>query len=371
METSSHPTKLQQSKERLLARLRSGEYGPGSRLPGGRQLARENNISYLTANNMLRELEQEGLVRRIPGIGTFVSTVAPAPSVVAGEQRVGYLVDVQTAFFGDFFSRVLECSGGRNPICNIPLRTLPGLQSITPEQHTQWLQEVFQSHWDSLVIYGDRHFPFRELQKYEQQCKQLNFVFWADTELSFPNANRVLCDTEQMGYMAGRHFIARRRSRLAVISLRYLDEVYRRRIGATLLHHGNQILNGLEHAYNDAHEDFYTQVQVIPDDKNFSLAGVCRLLDNGVRNFFVMGDFHAKTIYEAASRRGLQIGKDIDILGMTDIPLASMLHPTLSSISLHARKLGEALVELLHGRSRGKTIRIEPEIIIRESSIRD
>ena len=48
-------------------------YKPGDKLPSERKLASDNNISVITARNALLELEEEGLIDRIQGKGTFVS----------------------------------------------------------------------------------------------------------------------------------------------------------------------------------------------------------------------------------------------------------------------------------------------------------
>lgn len=45
---------------------------PGTRLPAERQLAEMAGVARMTLRQGLRELEDEGLVRRIPGRGTFV-----------------------------------------------------------------------------------------------------------------------------------------------------------------------------------------------------------------------------------------------------------------------------------------------------------
>jgi len=51
-------------------------------------------------------------------------------------------------------------------------------------------------------------------------------------------------------------------------------------------------------------------------------------------------------IYRAIKEAGLEIGKDIGIIGVNDTPAAQFLEPPLSSISLPAQQLGEAAVDL-------------------------
>ena len=49
------------------------EYKQGDRLPSERQFAKEYNISVITSRKALSKLEEEGLIERIQGKGTFVA----------------------------------------------------------------------------------------------------------------------------------------------------------------------------------------------------------------------------------------------------------------------------------------------------------
>ena len=358
-------TKYSRVKKELVQKIRQGGYAVGERFPSGRQLASELRISYVTSNNVLRELEVEGYLHRIPGIGTFVSSSRPQIQDTE-TKRVGYLVDVKVSIFARFFSSVLE-NMPADACYNVPLRMLPGKSSITRQEHALWMDEVFQKRWDSLVVYGDRHFPFREFAGHEFDTNQINFVFYADTELPFEYANRILVDNEKVGYLAGTHFLKKGAGKLAVLSLRHLEEVYRRRIGGTINHHAVRILNGLERAYMEMDRDFYDQVIVKPYTTT-KADDICELIRGGFHHFFVMGDAFTGEIYKAADRMGLKIGQDIELLGMNDLSMDDSLHPTLSSISLNEVQIGKSLSEAVMHNWHGKTISIEPEIVYRESS---
>ena len=49
------------------------EYKQGDRLPSERQLAKDYNVSVITSRKALNSLEEEGLIERIQGKGTFVA----------------------------------------------------------------------------------------------------------------------------------------------------------------------------------------------------------------------------------------------------------------------------------------------------------
>jgi GntR family transcriptional regulator len=56
----------------LRARIESGEYAPGQRLPGIHDLMGEYGVAHLTANKALRLLVAEGLAELSRGRGFYV-----------------------------------------------------------------------------------------------------------------------------------------------------------------------------------------------------------------------------------------------------------------------------------------------------------
>ena len=65
--------RYQQLKDSIIARISSGDLLPSDRVPSENELVETMNVSRMTANRALRELNDEGYVERIAGRGTFVS----------------------------------------------------------------------------------------------------------------------------------------------------------------------------------------------------------------------------------------------------------------------------------------------------------
>ncbi len=63
-------------KKDLEKAISTGEFAPGSRVPSESELIAFYNVSSTTARRCLDELEQEGMLRRVRGKGTFVSDLA-------------------------------------------------------------------------------------------------------------------------------------------------------------------------------------------------------------------------------------------------------------------------------------------------------
>lgn len=62
-----------QIAESIAAQIRAGDLQIGDRLPSERQLADELGVSRVTVRQALSLLEEQGLIERLPGIGSFVS----------------------------------------------------------------------------------------------------------------------------------------------------------------------------------------------------------------------------------------------------------------------------------------------------------
>jgi len=65
--------RYQQLKDLIIGRISSGDLQPSDRVPSENELVEAMNVSRMTANRALRELNDEGYVERIAGRGTFVS----------------------------------------------------------------------------------------------------------------------------------------------------------------------------------------------------------------------------------------------------------------------------------------------------------
>jgi GntR family transcriptional regulator len=70
---SRHGSRSNTTRDELLAWIAKGKIGPGGQLPPEPQLAGELGVSRPTLREALRSLEDEGLVTRSRGAGTFLS----------------------------------------------------------------------------------------------------------------------------------------------------------------------------------------------------------------------------------------------------------------------------------------------------------
>lgn len=71
--TANSLPRYQQLKDLIIERIGSGELQPSDRVPSEHELVDATGVSRMTANRALRELNDEGYVDRVAGVGTFVA----------------------------------------------------------------------------------------------------------------------------------------------------------------------------------------------------------------------------------------------------------------------------------------------------------
>jgi GntR family histidine utilization transcriptional repressor len=71
-----------QIKQIIQRRIGSGEWRAGQKLPSENELVAALEVSRMTINRALRELTQEGLVRRVHGLGSFVAETPRHASLI-------------------------------------------------------------------------------------------------------------------------------------------------------------------------------------------------------------------------------------------------------------------------------------------------
>ena len=72
--TASQPL-YQKVKRHILSNVTSGKWAASSRVPSENDIVKSFGVSRMTANRALRELQDEGILVRIAGVGTFVAEV--------------------------------------------------------------------------------------------------------------------------------------------------------------------------------------------------------------------------------------------------------------------------------------------------------
>lgn len=92
------PAKYRQIADDLAARIESGEYPLGSRLPSKAELMRRYSVALGTVDRAISDLRGRGLAETRQGVGMFVCEPPPAEEDLAAQvnqlsERIGALED--------------------------------------------------------------------------------------------------------------------------------------------------------------------------------------------------------------------------------------------------------------------------------------
>lgn len=183
------------------------------------------------------------------------------------------------------------------------------------------------------------------------------------------NSYRVIIDNYAAGYRATKHLIEQGCKRIAHFAGAQHVNVYNMRKKGYL---DALTENGIE-----VDEDLIISLKTMSPEEGWEATD--KLLDskNPPDGLFSANDTAAVSAILCAKQKGIKIPEDLAIIGFNDDPVASIVEPSLSTISHPARRMGEisALRILEHskeslGSSVSEITMLDTEVIVRNSSKR-
>jgi LacI family transcriptional regulator len=87
---------------------------------------------------------------------------------------------------------------------------------------------------------------------------------------------------------------------------------------------------------------------------------------------FIFSDEMAVGVMKSASAHGIKIPRDLSIVGFDDLPYASMVYPSLTTIAQPKYEIGvyaaQRIIALIEGKEALEELVLEPELVIRHST---
>lgn len=195
----------------------------------------------------------------------------------------------------------------------------------------------------------------------EMKKKNVAFVL-IDNQKSNSSVSSILVDNYKGGYEATNHLIQLGHEKIGYIG------------GAVVYLSSNEREKGFMDALKDAGMKPYKV-----ENGDFGAQSGYEItkgwLEQGIipTGIFVADDYGAFGAIDAIREFGLRVPEDISVCGFDDDPLSSLLHPKLTTVKQPGYEIGKKAVEVLldlindNGR-RNSTIKIQPELIIRQST---
>lgn len=354
--------------QELLAEIAAGRFGPTGRLPSETQLVRRFGVSRPTVARALRDLQEQGLVERRVGSGTFVRSTAPQTMQVAGRQ-LGLMIPGlgATEIFGAICGELASLARGHDYTLlwgsseRAGARTTPNVAEIAT------LCEQFISQRVSGVFFAPfEHIPDRgtvNLHLVEQLQKAGIAVVLLDRDLGpFPARSEfdlVGIDNFAAGYLTAEHLLKLGCRRIAFASRVFAAPTIRLRIAGAreaLIERGVEV-----------RADFVQEGE--PDDPQF----LQRLVEQqAVEAVICANDHFAAMLAQALERRGLRVPRDMRLVGFDDVRFATLLSAPLTTVHQPCREIAMAafrtmLERIANPTLPARTVTLAARLAIRES----
>ena len=342
MSESSSPTKYRHVFDELRKEILSGRYQPGHKLPSEADLVKLFGTSRITVGRAVRDLQDQGLVERRAGSGTYVRGRAK------GGFTFGLLIPAlgQTEIFEPICQGMADSvEGGEHALlwCNVNAVD----ETKTRQEHALQLCEQYIKRKISGVFFA----PFESLSPddptntriVEALDKARIPVVLLDRDFApYPKRSPhdlVGIDNRRTGFLATEHLFQLGHRRVAFVSYpRTAATVQERIAGYREAHFNHNIPLDPELVHRLETEDVENVRQFL--EKHRPEAFVCA------------NDRTAGRLMQSLIALGLRIPADVSIVGIDDIHYASLLPVPLTTIRQPCREIGMAAMSAMLERVR-------------------
>ncbi len=357
MSTAKSIPKAVKISNSLRQAIRRGTWQAGDKLPTMRALAKQFEVTVVTVGRALEALEQQNLVQRVQGSGTFVAD----PGTSDQTTTVGATMPTRGHTFGHLFGALVDELAERG------LDVLPADTTVTeigPIAERR-VSRILRPDLRGLVVDGMADFPFSLLTRRAAGLPQITFLHRFETKRTFARANRILSNYQLGGVLATQHLLERGAAKLALLSIS--ENAAKRRLpdGGTGL--VQQFQAGVRDALSEAGRSSRA-LKTIYDNADHTDEDLRRALEGGVDGIICLGDNRAARVYRVAEELGREVGKDLLVIGYYNTPWCAALAPALTSISIQEERLAARAAQAVKENWEAERVWIAPVVVEREST---
>jgi DNA-binding LacI/PurR family transcriptional regulator len=339
--------------------IADGRFRAGDRLPSVRELAAQLGVNVNTVRAAYARLADDGLVETRQGVGTRVLAPAsgrmPVGSRSAGTSTIAVLI----AGLDPFYLPLLR--GIEDVAAEHGLLVLIGDTRDSADAAETIIRRLVARGIAGVIAVSTGGIPpgRDDRRPHAGRVPPIVYVDQPDRK-----GHVLLFDGHGAGAMAVRHVLEHGHQRVGMVtaSLAWANtrEVY------------DGYAAGLAGAGLDV------SPALVADVGEFSFgagrAGLARLLDlpEPPTAVFAAGDVLAQGVLEEARARGLDIPRDLAIVGYTDSPSAALVEPPLTMVAVPSREIGERAMRTLAasiagGGPRPRRVVLDVELVVRRS----
>lgn len=326
----------QQVKEYLRNDIMQGKWAVGDCLPGELDLSQQFNVSRFTIRQALLELTREGLLYRQAGKGTFIKSLGPTQEIRRinkGKKQIGfvlpYIADAHTGGILKGAEREAAENGYRIIFVN----------SQGTADEWSLLDELYHEGVDGVIYY------FMDLARSEENVLKLQerkypFVL-VDHFLPEIPTDFVVSDNFMGSYQAVKH----------LLDLGHIQ------IGMIACDKGMSSVEQREKGYRMAIQNYNLEVK--PD--NILIKSENEISDIEIANFIadtritalITTDLIGIKVIKIVAKFGMKVPDQLAIVGFDNIPISSLIIPSLTTVEQQCEEIGAQAVKILINKFKG------------------
>ncbi len=344
-----------------------GDLKPHAKVVSEPQLATELNISRTTIRQAWQLAEEEGLLYRVHGKGTYVAEPPARRSV----QLIGFLIP---DFRSTFDSQLL--SGAEGYLRGRGFRIMFAHTDRNVDEENHLMREMWEEGVAGFLLWpamGDNTTRFL----FQEAARAIPTVCM-DRPLPGLDVPCVASEHYQGGVQATRHLIDLGHTDIGFVSRPHLDlwpiaerlRGYEDTMRQAGLKPRPPILVGTHAELSTRYaQQSYTEER---GQEITQLGDVLRRKDRPAA-IFAMNDLMALQVLRAASLAGLRIPEDLSLVGFDDMEIVSHVEPPLTTVAQNPYAIGaeaaRCLLEMLNGNGpTERLISLPTHLVIREST---
>lgn len=330
-------------------------------------LARELNYSPSTISRALNNHKSIGK-KTIKEIQRVAGEMGYRPNSIAASLRsnksktIGIMIArINSPFMSTLISGVEDAARKAN------YNVLISQSNESYENEVKNAKALYDSRVGGLIV--SLAMETRKTDHFQQFLDKNIPVVFVDRVPQDFNSYRVIIDNYAAGFRATRHLIEQGCKRIAHFA------------GAQHINVYNMRKKGYQDALQEnglkIEEELIIQLDAMGNAEGRDAMKKLLAMDNPPDGLFSANDAAAVGAILGAKDLGVKIPQDLAIIGFNDDPVASIVEPSLSSISHPARKMGELSTQriLEHskdnlGTSVSEITMLDTEVIVRESSLK-
>ncbi|MGQ9629008.1 MAG: GntR family transcriptional regulator [bacterium] len=347
-----------QLKEALKALIERGEIKPGERIPSENELSRKYNITRMTVRQAIKELINEGWLYTRRGVGTFCAAI---PEQEESYNIIGVILPTVASYIFPQIVRgiddVINGGGYRMMLLNT---------NESLEREGQQLRTLIDKKVRGAIIERTKSAVESPNRPYFEELRARGIpIVFIDSYIEGFDSSCVILD-EVKG---------------AAEAVEYLIRLGHRRIGCIYkgsYYAGAGRLEGYRLALernNIEYDERLTLSYDVTGDEKHIYALARRLLSMGEGRptaIFCFNDQCATQAYNAARDEGLEVPRDLSIVGFDDSDLALLSKVPLTTVSHPKYEMGkkaaEILMSLIEGSGGGPQRYVfVPNLVVRKS----